>query len=1040
MNDCGILGKRRRNSSTNTDRRYELRGIHKTENGAENFFAEIVRSGNYKRVIMIFAFGVAAMSRSPLAASVRHLRGVLAAQKHRDDSDEQLLHAFAVDGDDDAFTVLVRRYGPLVVGVCRRVLQHSEDAEDAFQATFLLLARQAAKLRKKTSLASFLHGTAYRLALSAQRAAGRRRKHEGARGALTQPRSPADPAEDLSWREVRALLDEEIAALAEKYRSVFLLCCLDNLSQAEAGRRLGLTQRTVSSRLAAARKRLARRLARRGIELTTVLASSALAMQSASVLMAKTIEAARETLIGEGTAGVVSANVRGLIESAVPALVSKTKMTTALLLAATLLGGAGLWLSVKPQMTGAPLAEPPAVKADDKAKTASSKPEAVKTVTIQGRVLDPEGKPKAGAKLLLLGPLDPGEQQELLLESNKVRQLGVSRADGGFTVAVAKAKSSMQYYLFAQCQDAGIDFFDADDLKSGKPIEFRLVKDRAIRGRVVNTEGKPVGGVRVAVNHLGVYPNNSLDSFLVFWKNRPFNSGMRDGVKTIYSGTGAVLAATTDAEGRFVLYGVGAERLVSLRLSGGGIAAEEVWVANRAGFDPKPYNQATLDNLPKGERGFNGRWMLSGPDVSAVAETEKILRGVVTEADTGKGRPGVVVRLTRKNGDDRTGGDYLSMKLQAKTDAKGRYEIHGARKTKSYMVEVSSDAATGYLGRAVWAQDTPGYQPVTADIRVKKGVIVTGKLIDKTSGKPVEGYVVAADLFDNPFVKEYSDDSFHSVLIWAMDFRGTDADGIFRAVTIPGPILLMGAARMDRSSYKSAIPDPKYPQYFEKRGDHYGYRGSGSTIVQGNFCKVLQIKPGVAVVEQDIVLERRNVLGVVKLQDAEGKPLSGVVTWGSASRIEGDSCTIYGEAAELQRLLVFYHPKRKLAATMTVKDGAKLPPVVRLKPMGSIKGRLLDADGKPLAGIVVAPSYNEGSANTIDSIIHEARPIASAANGAFTLDSLIPELPFALSFRSGRRTFARQSKSVEATVQVKPGECRDVGAIELKRLAKKKDE
>lgn len=94
------------------------------------------------------------MKRPALAAGVLPLREVMASQLRHDDSDEQLLHAFIDQHDDSAFAVLVRRYGPLVFGVCRRVLHHDHDAEDAFQATFLLLSRNATKLRKKTALAS----------------------------------------------------------------------------------------------------------------------------------------------------------------------------------------------------------------------------------------------------------------------------------------------------------------------------------------------------------------------------------------------------------------------------------------------------------------------------------------------------------------------------------------------------------------------------------------------------------------------------------------------------------------------------------------------------------------------------------------------------------------------------------------------------------------------------------------------------------------------------------------------------------------------
>ena len=173
------------------------------------------------------------MSNSAVLTSVRRLRGLLAAQQGQEQSDEQLLAAFANRRDDLAFAALVRRHGPMVLGVCRRVLGHEQDAEDVFQATFVVLARQAAALRDKSALSSFLYGTAYHLASKAKRAAGRRRKYEG----RTTTRTSSNPADELSWREARALMDEEIAALPEKYRSAFVLCCLESVSQTEAAPR-----------------------------------------------------------------------------------------------------------------------------------------------------------------------------------------------------------------------------------------------------------------------------------------------------------------------------------------------------------------------------------------------------------------------------------------------------------------------------------------------------------------------------------------------------------------------------------------------------------------------------------------------------------------------------------------------------------------------------------------------------------------------------------------------------------------------------------
>ena len=776
------------------------------------------------------------MSRSALAAGVRQVRDTIAAQRRTDESDELLLRAFTDRHDDLAFAALVRRHGPMVLGVCRRVLGHQQDAEDAFQATFLVLARGAAAVRSKSALASFLHGTAHRIALGARRSAARRRKHEGQ--AVVRPAE--SPGKELLWREVQALLDEEIARLPEIYRSVFVLCCLENLSQAEAARRLGLKEVTVVSRLAGARRRLQRRLTRRGVELTALLAATALATSPASALPTRLLTATTNVAVPPAITDLMGAGLKGLS-------ISKMKLATSLLLVGSLLTGAGLWayhVSAALPTPALPEEPPAAAKTDDKPRATPPANETPKGVEIRGRVLGPNGKPKAGAKLLLLGAED------------RVRQVGISAEDGRFAVMVPKKTTNYWgSWLLAQADGSGIDFLDLDPSERGNKVELRLVKDHVIRGRVVNTEGRPIHGVRVAVTQLDIYPADALDSFLAAWKNQPLP--VPNGAKRLRTNTGTLCAATTDADGRFAVRGAGADRLVRLRLSGAGIVDSQLWVVNREGFDPEPYNQARRDNIPKGLEQLGVRDQLSGPAVDVVAEAEKPIRGVVADADTGKGRPGLVVHLTRTG----RGAPPLSLPIQATTDAQGRYEIRGAGKAPSYLLEVLGDPSTGYLACQVWADDTPAFGPVTADIRVKKGVVITGKIIDRATGQSVPGLVEVGVLVDNPFVKDYP--TFDTSVLDTV--RYTSDDGTFRIVSIPGPVLLMGGPASrgrpeglpERVKYKPAAPDPGYPRYFQKPHDFLEYLcPGGSAAVNFQSCKVLQIKPGVAVVKQDILLER----------------------------------------------------------------------------------------------------------------------------------------------------------------------------------------
>src|SRR4051812_8000652 len=186
--------------------------------------------------------------RSARSAALRH------------DSDGALVEAFVRRRDEAAFEALLRRHGPMVLGVCRAVLPNEADAEDAFQATFLVLARKAASVRDAASVCAWLHGVAYRTALRARTDFTRRRKHEGQ---VTPPE--ATPPQDLTWREVQRVLHEEMVRLGEGYRAPLVLCYLQGKTQDEAARLLGLPRGTLKGRLERGRAMLRKRLERRGL-------------------------------------------------------------------------------------------------------------------------------------------------------------------------------------------------------------------------------------------------------------------------------------------------------------------------------------------------------------------------------------------------------------------------------------------------------------------------------------------------------------------------------------------------------------------------------------------------------------------------------------------------------------------------------------------------------------------------------------------------------------------------------------------------------
>jgi RNA polymerase sigma factor (sigma-70 family) len=215
-------------------------------------------------------------------------------------SDSELLGRFAAHRDEAAFAELVRRHGPLVLGVCRHVLGDVHAAEDAFQATFLLLARRAARLSRPGSLAGWLHAVAVRTARQARRTEQRRRRREQGH------RTPGAASDERSWREVRELLDVELARLPETYRDPLVLCYLEGLTQAEAARQLGWSATVLRGRLERARQALGRRLVRRGLPLAALLVSVEAGSVSAALRTA-TLATARAALAGDPVAPAVAA-------------------------------------------------------------------------------------------------------------------------------------------------------------------------------------------------------------------------------------------------------------------------------------------------------------------------------------------------------------------------------------------------------------------------------------------------------------------------------------------------------------------------------------------------------------------------------------------------------------------------------------------------------------------------------------------------------------------------------------------------------------
>jgi RNA polymerase sigma factor (sigma-70 family) len=940
-------------------------------------------------------------------------------------TDRDLLRRFADDGDQEAFEALVRRHTGLVLSVCRRALSNAQDAEDACQATFLLLARKAGAGRWQPSIANWLFATARRVARDVRRAADRRAKREGE---AAVPESVV-PVDQMSGRELLAVIDEELGRLPAIYREPLLLYYQAELARDEIAARLGLPAGTVKIRLERGRKKLGDGLTKRGVMLSAGLLTL-MATSRAGASPSRLVEAIRAV-----AAGKVPPAVAALAEGgAVNGVIKKIGLGIILAVATAIVG---LGIGEPRTTTAGPPPEKgmPAKAAGKEGKDhPADKADKVVMRTITGKVLDPDSKPVAGAEMI-----------NLRIDGS-AEVMAKTGDDGTFKVTVPiKGPGS---YLFPRVDGFATNEFLMPATNTPAEITYMLVKDAPIRGRIIDTQGKPVAGASVVVRHLAGFANESMDEFLAGWQKRPadgygpepkWNHSFRSWNDRTAPEGDSLFSARTDKDGRFVIAHLGRERRASLHVRGPGIAEVEVVVATRPGFDPTPYNRETIEKLKSSYSELGWHPMLYPPELNIVAEAEKPIRGVVREVTTGQPRAGAAVHMRESH-------TSRLPDLMATTDKDGRYEIHGAKKANKYELSVKRDATAGILGRTVKLVDTPAYAPITADIAVTKGIVLTGHVLDDATGKVLPGYACVGVLYDNGIAKTRPE--FDSPDCY--DFANTDKDGVYRTVVPPGPVLLMGGLYPDTakgvrlSDYEQLKTDPAHPEYFEKRMSGFRSPDNVTTIMQGQWCKVLKLKPDQAQVTVDMRFKPASRF-TVKIQDPDGKPLNGVTVAGNTARdwapmetCETDACTVYELDAINPRVLAFFEPKRKLVGVLTLKGNEKEPATATLGPTGRIKGRLVNQAGEPLANVSVHLSFKPRAVGEIDNRIrgearHGAKLVETNANGEFALDTVIPGQKFWVYGRRKEKYLEPPNwRNQEGKYIVAPGSDIDIGPVTVK--------
>jgi RNA polymerase sigma factor (sigma-70 family) len=623
-----------------------------------------------------------------LTRVLRQIHHLVAACRAEELSDAQALERFVAAREEAAFRALVRRHGPLVWGVCRRVLRHEQDAEDAFQATFLVLAERAGSIRRPESVGSWLYGVAYHIALEARGRQARRGMRERQVEHMPQPESPAESL----WAELAPVLDEELQRLPEQYRRPLVLCYLEGKSYREAAEELGWPLGSTSKRLARARELLRQGLKRRGVTLSGGLLTTMLTGRAAPAAPPALVDAAvRAGLLfaaGRPLAGIVSAHAAALFQKGAPGMsLPRLKIATALVL---LLGGLGLGALTLP----APGKQFPLPRTEDRFPqptpskpdrpsaanpgqrlAARSRPEAAELRTLTGRVEDPVGKPVVGARVVVLSWPPDARTPE------KPYVLGRTKTDarGRYRLRVTIAGLVQPGATLAAAEGYGLGW---SYLTAEGGAVIRLAREQVLRVRLIDLQGQPAAGVKVHVCRVGKPAPAPLEHRELVKLLDTVDGGREElGIfsykwEALYSrklddddrGKGTKSPAlrfrepppglpvwpgpvTTDARGRLVLRGLPRNVGIGLLVRDRRFALQALAINPQARAEPR---ELTLALAPA-----------------------RVLEGTVVDAATGKPVPGAVVRVPTRAAEVRD--SVPADPSIGEMDWKGRWGTNGYR-------------------------------------------------------------------------------------------------------------------------------------------------------------------------------------------------------------------------------------------------------------------------------------------------------------------------------------------------------------------------
>jgi BlaR1 peptidase M56/Carboxypeptidase regulatory-like domain len=637
------------------------------------------------------------------------------------------------------------------------------------------------------------------------------------------------------------------------------------------------------------------------------------------------------------------------------------------------------------------------------------KDEAVESgATVQ--VLDPDGKPAAGAAVFRASATF-----RAAAEPGTVVLLTRTGPDGSFRLSPADARAVLdltpppgfapQIVVTAEgCGPAIIDSSAGDGIK-----RIRLVKDDVpIRGRLIDLQGRPVVGATIQLVGIFWHPSGNLDEWLKAMKTKKVNDPVYSRLIRYWASDEMPsmfpAVTTTDRDGRFTVKGVGRERIASLLVSGPGIVTRMEFAATR--------------DMPMLEAGdtYHGAAcdLVAGPGLEIV--------GTVRDKDTGKPLAGVTVQSQAHFGNP-------SHFLNTKTDADGRYRLLGLPPRTIFgdgqVVLAAVKDGPAYLPSVQNVGDERGLDPIRRDFALKRGAWTRGRVTDQSTGKPVRAYLSYHILADNPHLKDYPP---YGTIRFQMPFY-SDENGEFKIAVMPGRAIL--GART-REGYRIAVGIDKLD--VKKMGPHGIIHGTRPEFIAPAYNTLVEINPKATedTVKVDIELDPGRTLKGT-LIGPDGEPVVGALWLGTAERFEMWSTPNTLPSADFEMHvaskgkcgLLFYHKERQLAGAYVGEPDASGPVTVKLERCGTLTGRLIGDDGLPRAGVVMTADrpYNEGDSRFEKGSLPGGT--RTDLDGRFSAPGLVPGMKYSLNVWRDEMIVGEPVKDVIT----KAGETRDLGDV-----------